>query len=127
MVVNSSNVTLQLGYKEVLQLVQQLSDGDKVKLVETIYADIPSKKSLKDTFLYLEKLGKKTKSVATISEKENNTTLGKTLKLNTDNLNIVSIDDVKNGSYQNKMNKDAVVGTWPGDESVKELLNMLDK
>ncbi|MGB1242261.1 MAG: hypothetical protein ACPG49_07060 [Chitinophagales bacterium] len=127
MVVNSSNVTLQLGYKEVLQLVQQLSDGDKVKLVETIYADIPSKKSLKDTFLYLEKLGKKTKSVATISEKENNTTLGKTLKLNTDNLNIVSIDDVKNGSYQNKMNKDAVVGTWPGDEPVEELLNMLDK
>ncbi len=127
MVVNSSNVTLQLGYKEVLQLVQQLSDGDKVKLVETIYADIPSKKSLKDTFLYLEKLGKKAKSVATISEKENNTTLGKTLKLNTDNLNIVSIDDVKSGSYQNKMNKDAVVGTWPGDESVEELLNMLDK
>lgn len=63
----SNSVTLQLGYKEVLQLVQQLSDGDKVKLIKEIHPKIPQEKNANDTLAYLNKIAEKSKKEPKVS------------------------------------------------------------
>jgi len=131
MVSNQYNMNLKLGYEEILHLVQQLSNKDKIKLVETIYADASSKNPIENTFQYLEEAAKqaqkRAKSISAISDSGNNTALGKEFGLNIDKLNVVSVDDVNTGSYQNRMDKEAVVGKWSGDEPAENLINMLSK
>ena len=137
MVANPYNLNSQLGYKEILHLVRQLSDSDKEKLVKDISVDVspkeiePLEETGENTLAYLKKMaervGKRSRSIGTVLNRRTGNALGKEFKIDVSKLNIVSVDDVKNGNYQNKMNKDEVVGKWPGDESVEELLNMLTK
>lgn len=131
MISSQYNMNLQLGYAEIVQLVQQLSDSDKAKLVKEIYSPIPQEKEEKDVLQQVKEMAKQTEersqSALAISSEKNTSMLGKGLGLNIESLNIVSVDDVKNGNYQNKMNKEEVVGKWPGDEPVEKLLNMLSK
>ena len=74
-----------------------------------------------------ERMGKRMKSIETVMDTEVNSSLNKELYLDVSKLNIVSVEDVESGNYENRMNKDEVVGGWPGDESIEELLNILTK
>ncbi len=120
MVSNPYNLNLKVGYEEVVQLVQQLSSSDKAKLIEEVYADVPQNKS---SLNYLKKMasrvGKRTKSVGSIVEERKGAFLSAT------QLNTVSVGESTDVDYS--IDKEAVVGKWPGNESVDELLNMLSK
>ncbi|MEZ4886542.1 MAG: hypothetical protein R3E32_17525 [Chitinophagales bacterium] len=125
MVSNSYNVTFRLGYEDISQLVRQLSDSDKEKLVQEIYKYIPQEeKKGQDTLKYLNEMAKRfqkrNQSVGlSFSTKIPNVSFSK--------LKMVSVNDADKVSASYKMNKEAVVGKWAGDESVEELLSMLTK
>lgn len=127
MISNPYNLSSQIGYEEILYLVKQLSNSDKAKLVREIYEEPPSNESTANNFESIKRMGKKAQSVDIILKNRSSKMAEKRIAFNVSKLNIVSIEDAKKGNYQNKMDKSAVVGKWPGDEPVEELLNMLTK
>jgi len=120
MVSNPYDLNLKIGYEEIVQLVQQLSSSDKAKLIEEIYTDIPQKTSgLNYLKAMATRVGKRAKSVGGIVEKK------KEAYFSTNQLKTVSVGESTDIDYS--IDKKAVIGKWPGDESVEELLNLLSK
>lgn len=130
MIANPYNLNLQLGYEEILHLVLQLSDSHKAKLVKDMNVDASlEEESGATTLAYLKRMtkrwGKRSKSIGGISEYTNEAKKRGIYPFS--KIKTVSAGDANKISSNYKINKEAVVGQWPGDESIEELLNMLNK